>query len=352
MDQQTVREILSGRRRGLAAVAARAGLAVAACPYAAAMKLRRWAYGKSLLKSRSVDVPVICVGNITTGGTGKTPLVARLVEHLKSIGCSPAILTRGYKGSGGASDEADLLAKLTGVNVIVKADRVAGARDAIEAGANVLVMDDGFQHRRLRRDLDIVLIDASEPFGYGHCLPRGLLREPLSALADAGAIVITRSDRVNAGLLASLEGKLRRLAPQAVITRAVHEPAALLDGQGSERDLGELSGMDAFAFCGLANPGPFFAGLADLGANLAGTAELDDHVQYTAAIIDRINRQAADSGAAALVTTEKDATKLAAAKFDLPLYMLSVRVKLTAGREELLGLVDRLVSSIASEAQG
>ncbi len=351
MDPQKIHDIMSGQRRGPIDSLARAGLSLAASPYAAAMKLRRWAYGKSLLKSTAVDVPVICVGNVTTGGTGKTPMVAWLVEHLKAKGLSPAILTRGYKATDGASDEADLLAKLTSVPVVINPDRIAGARTAIEAGANVLVMDDGFQHRRLKRDLDIVLVDATNPFGFGHCLPRGLLREPLSALADAGAVVITRADRVDEQALQSIENKVVRFAPKAIICQAAHKAEAFIDSDGDTHSLDTLAGKDVFAFCGIANPKPFFAGLADLGVNVAGEYSLPDHVRYCPDLIAGLNKLARECSAGAIVTTQKDATKLFSSGFDLPLWKLSVRMQVTARSSELIDMIDASVSSIASEAQ-
>ena len=177
-----MREIMSGRRRGAGASLLRAALATVAGPYAGTMWLRRWMYRRALLPSRRAKVPVICIGNITTGGTGKTPMVAWVVGRLKAAGCNPAILTRGYRPAAGQSDEAELLKHLCDAPVVINGDRPAGAAQAVAGGADVLVMDDGFQHRRLRRDMDVVLIDATNPFGYGHCLPRGLLREGPSAL--------------------------------------------------------------------------------------------------------------------------------------------------------------------------
>ncbi len=347
MNHQKIQTIMSGECKCPCQSVARAALAAAACPYAAAMKLRRWAYGKSLLKSKAVDVPVICVGNITTGGTGKTPMVAWLVEHLKAKGLTPAILTRGYKATEGKSDEAELLKKLTGVNVVVNADRIAGARAAIDAGADVLVMDDGFQHRRLRRDLDIVLIDATNPFGFGWCLPRGLLREPMSAMADASAVVITRADRVDAQAIDAIEKRISRYAPQAIVCHAAHTAESFIDSDGDAHHLDSLAGKDVFAFCGIANPNPFFAGLGDLGVNIAGEHSLPDHVRYCPDLIDGLNKLARNCSAGALVTTEKDATKLDPSKFELPLWTLSVRMQITAGAEDLLALVDKSISSIA-----
>jgi len=223
-------------------------------PYGAVMRLRRWAYNRGILTSHHVKVPVICVGNITTGGTGKTPMVKWVVDQLLERGKSPAILTRGYKSVDGKSDEAELLAQLTGVPVVINPDRVAGARHAIKSGANVIVMDDGFQHLRLQRDLDIVLIDAMDPFGHNACLPCGLLREPKTALRAAGAIVITRCENQSPEALENLQDQLTRLAPQAILAQAIHAPVGIIDHNGNSLPLDALAGRKVVAFCGVGNP--------------------------------------------------------------------------------------------------
>ena len=313
----------------------RGALYAASGPCAGAMRLRRWAYRHGLMKSHAVGVPVICVGNITTGGTGKTPMVAWTVARLKDASKTPAVLTRGYKAGSGRSDEAELLKRLCGVQVVVNPDRAAGARQAVAAGANVLVMDDGFQHRRLRRDLDIVLIDATCPFGFGHCLPRGLLREPPSALKSAHAIVITRSDLADAGELRALRARLRRLAPGASIHLAVHRPVKLIAPDGEARKPDALEGEEAFAFCGLGNPEAFFETLDRLGAALRGRCALDDHVRYAPATVAALSEQARSAGAKVMVTTAKDAVKISASAFSLPLWQVVVEMDVIKGADEL-----------------
>ncbi len=335
MDQQAVREILSGRRKGPGAALLRAAAWPASKAYAAAMRLRR-----ALAVGRRAAVPVISVGNITTGGTGKTPMVAWLVDQLKRMGREPAVLTRGYKGREGRSDEAEMLYRRTGVPVVVDADRVSAAAAAVAAGADVLVLDDGFQHLRLRRDLDIVLIDATCPFGYGHVLPRGLLREPLSALRWAHAVVITRCDLVDPDELNRLAQRLRRLAPDASLHRAGHVPSAVIVRGGRHLPPEVLTGRRLFAFCGIGNPEGFFASLAAAGAELAGTLALNDHVEYVPATLERIASSAGAGGAEALVTTAKDRVKIEdPAALPLPLWTVQVEIGLKAGAEELLAKV-------------
>lgn len=350
MDQQAMRDILSGRRRGVAAALLRGVLAAAAGPYAAATAWRRWNYRHGIAPRRRAVIPVLCVGNLTAGGTGKTPMVAWVVGRLLEAGRKPAILTRGYKARktsagvpeagmssfSGTSDEAQLLRYLCDVPVIVQADRVAGAATAVDEGADVIVMDDGFQHLRLRRDLDIVLIDATNPFGYGWCLPRGLLREPPSALKDAGAIVITRSDAVDAEELTALRERLAKLAPAASLHTAVHKPTRIIDDSGTDRSLSVLLGKKVCAFCGLGNPDAFFASLQSLGADVASQVAFDDHADYTPALLEDLRQKADRSAAEVFVTTQKDYVKLAIGALSRPVWQLAVEIEITSGREKLL----------------
>jgi len=345
MEQRKAMAILSGRATGPGAALLRCGLSAAAVPYSLYMRIRRWAYRHRLLKSRAAAVPVICVGNLTTGGTGKTPTVAYVVRHLQERGLRPAVLTRGYKAVDGCSDEAELLRQATAAEVVVNADRVAGAAEAVARGCNVCVMDDGFQHRRLRRDLDIVLIDAERPWGFGRCLPRGLLREPVSALRDAGAVIVTRADRVEADRREAIEARLRRCAPQAVLAAACHAPSRLVGPAGQSLPLAELSGRKVVAFCGIARPRQFFHALAALGARVVQTVELDDHALYTPAVVEELRLAVRRHRAHLLVTTEKDLVKLRDAKMPAPLWALAIAIQLMAGEDALRRRMDATVGA-------
>ena len=317
----------------------RVALAAASLPYAAAMRLRRWAYRRGILPSHAANAAVICVGNITTGGTGKTPMVVWLVRHLTESGRQVAILTRGYKAVEGTSDEAELLAQLCDAAVVIDPDRVAGAAAAVAAGADVIVMDDGYQHRRLRRDLDIVLVSAASPFGYNWCLPRGLLREPPSALRDADVVVITHSDDVAAERLAELKERLGRLSCGATIGLARHKPTHLLDDAGETAPLSDLAGRRIFAFCGIGGPEGFFAMLEGLGAELVGRRALDDHVAYTQARQAALLAAADDADAEMVVTTQKDHVKLADTDLGRRTCQLMMELDVVAGGDEILAKV-------------
>jgi tetraacyldisaccharide 4'-kinase len=331
---------------GPAAILVRAVLLVASVPYGLIVWARNALYDTGCLRASRVPVPVVCVGNLTTGGTGKTPLVVWLAQIVRSGGKRAAILTRGY-GTRAAvlSDEpAELSAACPEVPVIVNPDRVAGAAQAVEQhGAEVLLMDDGFQHRRLARDLDIVAVDATAPFGYGRLLPAGLLREPASGLARAQAIVLTRCDQVEPASLASIERRIRHLNPTATLARAVHEPSGIRTRGGASMDLDAIADMRVFAFCGLGNPEAFFETLRRIGGILTGSRVFDDHHDYTNDCLASVLAEARSNGAQLALTTAKDWTKLA--ELDVgeaapPLACLTVRMTPVSGASALTALIE------------
>lgn len=310
-------------------------------PYATALRARRLAYRHRLLPCRSVSVPVVSVGNLTVGGTGKTPMVAWLVEQLRELGRTPAVLTRGYKARAGLSDEAELLRQLTGAHVVVHPDRYLGALRAIANDADVLVLDDGFQHRRLRRNLDIVLIDATNPFGSGpvwrgYCLPLGRMRESVSALADADAVVLTRTDLMDPAWSAALEAWLMDRFGHLVLASAVHQPTAVIDPQGKAYPPEHLAGTSAVAFAGLGNPMGFAGTLVQVGLDLKATLPLKDHVHYDARTLGMLAEAARKASADILITTRKDAVKFNPVDLDVPVWQLDVEIDLATGRDALL----------------
>ena len=201
-------------------------------------------------------------------------------------------------------------------------------------------MDDGFQHLRLRRDLDIVLIDATCPFGFGHVLPRGLLREGPSALRSAQAIVITRADAVEASELTDLRQQLVALARRASVYTAAHRPTRLSDQNGDAHDLKELAGKRVLAFCGLANPQSFFNTLKGLGAELAAAQPFDDHALYGPRELGELEKLSGKTGAQIVITTQKDAVKLPLGWLSRPLWKLAVEMEVIEGRPELLARID------------
>jgi tetraacyldisaccharide 4'-kinase len=357
LKQQAYRRLISGQNNSFGASILRLLLATAAIGYSLVVWMRNFLYSKGLLKVHHVDAAVFCVGNITVGGTGKTPLVVWLCNLLtQNHKC--AILTRGYKakvqGDKDFKDEIVILAEsCLNTEIIVNPDRVAGATEAINKyAAKVLIMDDGFQHRRLARDLDIVAIDATRPFGYGKLLPAGFLREPVSSLKRAGAVIITRCDQVAETQLSELEKKLRAINPDMVIAKSIHAPAYVKSKDNKENSIEWLKGKKVFAFCGIGNPGAFFNTIKDIGAELIGSNAFDDHYHYTDACLTEISDQAEESGADLILTTQKDWTKVISnTEFSIseskkypPFAYLAVEIKFLSGEDKLTVLIKDILT--------
>lgn len=315
------RQVLSGNRRDLPARLLGAALSPLAIPYTLFMRLRALAYARGMLRTRRLGRPVISIGNLTAGGTGKTPTAALLARMLLGHGLRVALLSRGYGGSlegetrivsdgrtvflsaTEAGDEPVLLARtVPGLMVVIGADRhQAGLLAEQELAPDIFLLDDGFQHMRLHRDLNILLLDCRNPFGNGRTLPAGLLREPRSAAARADLVIFTRCTGGDAPA-----------APAGLPScRAGHRLTALEPLPAGEAiPFAALSGERVFAFAGIAEPEHFFAGLRSAGLELAGTLPLPDHCRYREAEIAFLRRQADEAGASVFVTTGKDAVKL------------------------------------------
>ncbi|MEX1024539.1 MAG: tetraacyldisaccharide 4'-kinase [Planctomycetota bacterium] len=276
--------------------------------------LRGELYDRGWLPAARLEAPVVSVGNLSAGGTGKTPAVVDIARRLARRGRRVGLLSRGYRGGAEGNDEARLLASLLpDVPHVADADRVRGGWQLIDAGADVIVLDDGFQHRRLARDLDLVLIDALRPWGLAGAgaepvralLPRGLLRETPAALARADAIIVTRADRVTPDELAALESELSALAPGVPVLTASHRPVALRTPAGARSDVGALAGRTVELVSGIGNPEGFEATVRSLGARIAGHRRFPDHHAFVSGDLDGLGRDERW-----VVVTAKDAVKL------------------------------------------
>jgi len=317
--------------------------------YGVAMKARRDLYRRGLVRVREVGVPVISVGNLTMGGTGKTPLVEWVADRLATANRRVCILTRGYgrahpkqrvivsngieilAGAAQAGDEAFLLAeRLKGrAAAISDADRVSAALWAIEnLGSEVFILDDGFQNLGLARNLDLVTIDATNPWGNRRLLPAGILRESPRELARADCIVLTRaneSDQVQ-----ELEGQINDLSKGRPVFRSrmkilgLRPVSAVAEGLSAE----EIKSSTAAAFCGIGNPQSFFAQLRGGGYKLGHIQIFRDHHVYTQTDLDRIVRAAIAAGAEVLLTTAKDEVKLRSLGFELPCYAVDISIEI------------------------
>ena len=336
-------------QRGLGPTTGRV-LDVAAGGYRGLLDARDWLYARGVLKCRALGVPVVSVGNLTVGGTGKTPAVELAVRTLMELGHRPAVVSRGYgrRGHGiqivadaasirldadEGGDEPFLLARrLPGVPVVVGGNRYEAGRHAVARfGVSALVLDDGFQHRTLAKDLEIVMARARAPWGSGRLLPGGPLREPLAALARAHLIVVTGARGPDD--VGEVAADARRYAPGVPVLAARHVPTECWEA-GAMRYLGPeaLRGLKLFAFAGIGSPDGFRQTLEDTGAVETGFARFADHHWYTRAEVAALEQRAVAASAVGLVTTEKDWARLRRLPPPgVPLYVLAVRLALLSG---------------------
>ncbi|HEY3931198.1 MAG TPA: tetraacyldisaccharide 4'-kinase [Verrucomicrobiae bacterium] len=342
-----------------------------------AVKIRRWLYNVRLLRDKTLGVQVIAIGNLTVGGTGKTPVVEKFARELRDAGRTVAILSRGYRSkprplhellinkilfredqtpprvvsdgksllldSEMAGDEPYMLASnLRDVIVLVDKDRVKSGRYAIEKfGCDTLVLDDGFQYWDLRgRRHDVVLIDRQQPFGNEHLLPRGTLREPPSHLARAHTIFITKSD----GQSAELRQRIAKLNSTAAIIECEHHPLYLEDVFTAERQAVEfLRGKKVASLSGIAQPESFEQSLVKLGGEVVYSKRFADHHRFSQQeVLNAINR-AKKRQAEVIITTQKDAVRFPKIdRRDLPIFFMRVEIKIVAGANDFQDCVRKI----------
>jgi tetraacyldisaccharide 4'-kinase len=300
---------------------------------------------------------VISVGNLTMGGSGKTPFVEYLARRYRFEGRRPAILSRGYgrvsrgvvvvsRGDGplvtpeaGGDEPVELARRLPGVPVVVARRRVEAAGAAKELGADLLLLDDGYQHLAVRRDANLLLLDAADPFGGGRFPPAGRLREPLSALERADAVVFTRAA---AGLPTEASRRtLARWNPRAPVFTARIHAAGLRDTEGAPVETGALADRRLIAVCGVARPATFAASLSELDLSPEATLVFRDHHRYGSRDLERIRRTAERTGSTWLVTTEKDAVKLAGRT---PVPALAIRLAVEIQEEGFFAFLHALLA--------
>lgn len=331
------RTLVSGEREGIWPHLLRSGLWSLSIPYGWAVSLRNRLFDQGWKRSTCVSVPVISIGNLTLGGTGKTPCVEYVARRCRDWGRRVVLLSRGYKSTRGRNDEALLLERnLPDVPHLQGSDRVALAIEAIaQLDADVVVLDDGFQHRRLARDLDVVLVDATLPWGFGRLFPRGLLREPTASLCRAGFVLLTRVDLVDERERRRLHETIRRFAPEVAVAETTHRPLDLVDSAGQSSSLSELRDRPIAAFCGIGNPDAFRRSLVDRGLSLVDFRGYPDHHAYPPAdraeLADWLARQPADCLA---LTTQKDLVKLDTPELgNRPLRALRIGLHFLSGQE-------------------
>jgi tetraacyldisaccharide 4'-kinase len=297
---------------------------------------RAWLYAKGILQQKRLNRPVISVGNLTVGGTGKTPMVIWLAERFLAEGKRVGILSRGYKGSAGTSDEIELMKFRLQNRALfgVGADRYEQGKK-LEANVDVFLLDDGFQHLALERDVNLLLIDAAQPLGKQTMLPTGRLREPVSAMARADLLVFTRAETVP-----GTSAAINRFQDYPVFSGATRLLGFRRFGEGigllrpEEIDAGPF-----YAFCGIGNPRAFFQDLKKWNLALVGHCEFADHHRYDSRDATELTSAARAAGAKAMLTTEKDAQNLVGIDFaGFPVYVAAIDLEISK-EASLLGLI-------------
>jgi tetraacyldisaccharide 4'-kinase len=338
-DEASFRRLIRGETRGAGAAVARGALSAVAGGYRLVVSARNSAFDRGWLPVQRVEVPVVSVGNLTLGGTGKTPMVEWVARWYQRRGVRVALLSRGYGQAGSLNDEGLVLEEnLPEVPHLQGADRVHIAQVAIEElDSQLLVLDDGFQHRRLARDLDVVLLDGLDPFGSGalgagHIFPRGLLREPVRSLKRAGLVVLARADELAHEERIGIRREAERRAGPLRWAEARHAPQELIDADGHVTPIERLDGARVAAFCGIGNPESFRRTLAKLGTLAAGFRAFPDHHVYTPTDLAQLAGWARDVDADLVLTTQKDYVKLRTSTLgSVPLLALKITLEVTAG---------------------
>lgn len=317
--------------------------------YFLAVSVRAFLYRSGLLKTMRLPVRVISVGNLTTGGTGKTPMVISLARMIMGGGKRVAVISRGYgrkdqsallvvsdgndikAGPEEAGDEPLLIARSVPKAVVICcADRFRAGMHAIEKfGCEVLILDDGYQRLDIHRDLNILLADASAPFGNGWLLPRGTLREPVSAISRADTVVLTRTEAQEGKLPPELLGAMRNYIPSANLWLSRHEPMVFLDARGKYIPVEQLKGRNAWLFTGIASPGSFQLLAERLGAKITGRRDFRDHHAFSVDDLKAVDAAAMGAGAEVLLTTEKDWIKIRELGHAtrLPLWVMQIELR-------------------------
>ncbi len=355
---------ITKRQRGVLAALLRSLLIPFYLLYGAVIWMRNLCYTSGIIKQKQLPCRVISVGNIVAGGTGKTPAVIAIAKLLQKNSYKVGVLLRGYKGKSNreltivsdgkkllctrdaCGDEADMLARhLTNMPIAVGKKRYLTGKAVIERFAcDVLILDDGFQHRQLSRDLDILTVDATQPYGTGKMLPIGTLREPKSSIQRADLILLTRTEIPNIDI-AKIKTKLNRIAPNTPILESVHEPTSLyfLNQQGENPSLhvDYLKNKRILAVCGIGNPEAFVSTLRKYNPETVELFAFADHHVYTVSDLQEIEQKMKQHQSEIVVITQKDEQKIASLSPDLPIVVLGIELVITNGIEVLMEFVKK-----------
>ncbi|MBL7072327.1 MAG: tetraacyldisaccharide 4'-kinase [Candidatus Omnitrophica bacterium] len=311
--------------------------------YLAVVKIIDKAYKNGIKRKYKARVPVVSVGNLTLGGTGKTPFAVFLADFFLSRGKKPAVLTRGY----GRDESVMLKNEMPLVSVYVGGDRVLSARRAVEDGRDLLILDDGFSHRRIERDLNILMIDGVNFFGNRAVFPRGVLREPVSAIERADMFVLTKVDSASRARIEEIRSFLEKNALGKPVVRARHKPSCLTDVTGAAYSLSSLKGKRISVVSGIGDPDYFAFLLREEGAKIVSRHDYIDHHEYTQRDVDEIYLASVSKKTENVIMTAKDYVKIK--KLDLSrmeekIFILNITIDVTSGKEILVDRLNRIIT--------
>jgi tetraacyldisaccharide 4'-kinase len=336
-------ELIRGQKRGPAATLARLALTVGSGLYALGSAARNTAYDRRWMATHRARIPVISVGNITLGGTGKTPMVEWLARWYRRRDVRVALISRGYAHAGGINDEGLVLEEnLPDVPHLQDPDRVRLAEIALdELDSELIILDDGFQHRRLARDVDLVMLDALDPFGLGWLFPRGLLREPVRSLRRASAVILSRADLLDPSARQAIRREVESRAGPIPFVESRHAPLDLIDGDCHASSIQQLGDLRVAAFCGIGNPEGFRRTIMPLCPGFLDLKVFPDHHHYTAQDVAALTAWARSLGANLVLTTQKDSVKLRTLTLGpVPLRALRIGLEIMEGLSALEAVLE------------
>jgi len=358
--QERFYNLVSNRQTGIVAAVFRGGLRVLEVPYCSVVAFRNLLYDRQILPTHRFSVPIISVGNLTLGGTGKSPMVAWLCQHFLEQNQRPGLVSRGYgKISDAGNDELmEMSHRFPTVPHLQNRNRAEAIQELLQTEqVDLIILDDAFQHRRVKRDIDFVLLDATAPFGFGHVFPRGALREPISGLRRAQIALLTRSDLIEETQRQEIRQRVLSINPNITWGEAVHVPTSLISpqpfstgtlstGTFSTEPIEVITGQSVLAFCGIGNPAAFRSTLERCGVHVAKLIPFPDHHHYTARDVDELVRTANALGTDVILCTVKDLVKLALMDFseidfsELSLRAVSIEIQFTVGESAVRERID------------
>ena len=345
-------DLVSGRKTGIIAATLRGGLRLLEMPYCSVVSCRNFLFNKRIVSAHRFSVPIISVGNLTLGGTGKSPMVAWLCRFFLEHNIRPGLVSRGYgKVSSEGNDEfMEMSRRFPTVPHIQDRDRGRAIQKLLQTEqVDLIILDDAFQHRRVERNIDVVLIDATVPFGFGHVFPRGTLRESLTGLRRAHIALLTRSDLVDGAEREKIRQRVLSINPNIIWGETTHVPTSLVSAQSCSagafvtEPIESISGQSVLAFCGIGNPAAFQKTLERCSVRVAKLIPFPDHYHYTARDIETLIRTAQEFNTDSILCTMKDLVKLARMGFlELPLRAVSIEIQFTIGESTVRERLEKM----------